>query len=65
MMKEKMEVQGSELWYFPCSCTNREGGELPYEDIRGRAEIWGIHFIHYNPDFWVVFGRHSGFLGMV
>ena len=40
------------------------GEELPYIDVRGRAEIWGIHFIHYNPDFWVIFGRYAGFLGM-
>ena len=33
------------------------GGELPYITIRGRAEIWGILFAHYNPDFWVVLGR--------
>ena len=28
---------------------------------RGRAEIWGIHFEHYNPDFRVVLGRRAHF----
>ena len=33
------------------------GGGLPHITIRGRAEIWGILFARYNPDFRVVLGR--------